>query len=92
MTQLPQDSLQFGKEENIIRIIAAYAAKRAGEIGAAMALLPALRENRLREAAPRAALWPYGLSGDLPILCCRALSRIIWLYAGSWAGSISPSA
>ena len=34
MTKLPQDSLQFGKEENIIRIIAAYAAKRAGEIGA----------------------------------------------------------
>ena len=30
MTKLPQDSLQFGKEENIIRIIAAYAAKRAG--------------------------------------------------------------
>ena len=43
----------------------------AGEIGRAMELLPALTEPRLREAAPQAALWPYGLSGDLPILCCR---------------------
>ena len=34
MTKLPQDALQFGKEENIIRVIAAYAGKRADEIGA----------------------------------------------------------
>ncbi|MGX8692739.1 MAG: GH36-type glycosyl hydrolase domain-containing protein [Clostridia bacterium] len=42
----------------------------AGEIGRAMELLPALTKPRLHEAAPRAALWPYGLSGELPILCC----------------------
>ena len=34
MTTLPKYPLQFGKEENLIRVIAAYAAKRAGEIGA----------------------------------------------------------
>ena len=40
------------------------------EIGAAMAMLPTLTENRLHEAIPRRELWPYGVSGDLPILCC----------------------
>ena len=34
MTSLPKFPLQYGKEENLIRGIAAYAAKRAGEIGA----------------------------------------------------------
>ena len=34
MTTLPKFPLQYGKEENLIRVIAAYAAKRAGEIGA----------------------------------------------------------
>ena len=41
------------------------------EIGAAMELLPALTENRLTEAAPRRALWRYGISGDLPLICCQ---------------------
>ena len=45
------------------------------EIGRAMELLPALTEPRLYEAAPKRALWPYGLSGDLPILCCRSEER-----------------
>ena len=45
------------------------------EIGRAMELLPALTEPRLYEAAPKCALWPYGLSGDLPILCCRSDER-----------------
>ena len=34
MTTLPKFPLQYGKEENLIRVIAAYAAKRAGQIGA----------------------------------------------------------
>ena len=33
MTKLPSDALQFGKEENLIRAIAGYAATRAEEIG-----------------------------------------------------------
>ena len=45
------------------------------EIGRAMELLPALTAPRLFEAAPKRALWPYGLSGELPILCCRADER-----------------
>ena len=47
----------------------------AAEIGRAMELLPALTRPRLYEAAPKKALWPHGLSGDLPILCCRAGAR-----------------
>jgi len=43
----------------------------ADEIGAAMDLLPALTENRLADAAPRRELWPYGVSGELPLLCCE---------------------
>ena len=42
----------------------------AGEIGAAMDMLPALTKPRLHEAAPARELWPFGISGDLPILCC----------------------
>ena len=45
------------------------------EIGRAMELLPALAEPRLPGAAPKRALWPFGLSGELPILCCRAEDR-----------------
>ena len=45
------------------------------EIGKAMDLLPALTKPRLHEAAPRRGLWPHGLSGDLPILCCRGDQR-----------------
>ena len=47
----------------------------AQEIGRAMELLPALTRPRLHEAAPRRALWPYGVSGDVPILACRSDER-----------------
>ena len=43
----------------------------AGEIGAAMALLPALTRREPTGAVPRRELWPFGLSGELPILCCE---------------------
>ncbi|MBQ6465553.1 MAG: hypothetical protein IJJ43_04730 [Oscillospiraceae bacterium] len=56
----------------------------AGEIGAAMALLPALREPKLHEAAPRRALWPYALSGELPILCCEADAAESEALLGRW--------
>ena len=41
------------------------------EIGAAMALVQDLRRP-LSGAAPKSALWPHGLSGELPLLCCRS--------------------
>ena len=41
------------------------------EVGAAMELVLPLWENRLSAAAPRRELWQYGISGDLPILCCE---------------------
>ena len=47
----------------------------AAEIGQAMALLPSLTRPALREAAPKAALWPYGVPGELPLLCCHSDAR-----------------
>ena len=43
------------------------------EIGAAMGLLPLL-QRPLDGAAPQAALWPYGISGDDPLLVCDGRS------------------
>ena len=54
------------------------------EIGRAMELLPLLDPPRLHEAAPRRALWPYGLSGELPILCARADAREQEALLGRW--------
>ena len=42
------------------------------ELGEAMDLVLPLWENRLTSAAPKADLWRWGISGDLPILCCEA--------------------
>ncbi len=44
------------------------------EVGAAMGLLPLLRRP-LHAAAPRRELWPYGISGDLPLLVCDGAAR-----------------
>lgn len=44
------------------------------ELGAAMELAAPLTENPLSEAAPRSDLWQYGISGDLPIICCDGRS------------------
>ncbi|MBR3473736.1 MAG: hypothetical protein IKH34_01565 [Oscillospiraceae bacterium] len=43
------------------------------ELGAAMALLSQLRKP-LSAAAPRSALWPWGISGDEPLLVCDGRS------------------
>lgn len=40
------------------------------EVGAAMDMVLPLWQNRLYRAAPRKELWQYGVSGDLPIICC----------------------
>ena len=42
----------------------------AAETDEAMALLEPIY-SPLHAAAPRQKLWPYGLSGDLPLLCCE---------------------
>ena len=44
------------------------------EVGAAMEQVLPLWKNRLSAAAPRRELWRYGISGDLPILCCEGNS------------------
>ena len=41
------------------------------ELGAAMDMVLSLWQNRLYRAAPRRELWRYGVSGDLPIICCE---------------------
>ena len=52
------------------------AARRLGldadSVERAMALVLPLWENRLCAAPPRRTLWPWGISGDRPILCCGA--------------------
>ncbi|MBR5093823.1 MAG: hypothetical protein IK095_01885, partial [Oscillospiraceae bacterium] len=53
-------------------LVGAFAARlglSGPEIGAAMGLLPLLHRP-LAGAAPREALWPYGISGDEPLLVC----------------------
>lgn len=40
------------------------------ETGAAMGMLSGILNPGLYQAAPRRDLWPYGISGDLPIICC----------------------
>lgn len=47
---------------------------RSGLDGA-MALAAAIRDFHPREAAPKAELWKYGLSGELPLLLCPAGAR-----------------
>ena len=50
------------------------AAKRLGmsrdEVGAAMDYVLPLWENSFTNASPKRELWKYGVSGDLPIICC----------------------
>ena len=42
----------------------------AAELGAAMELVLPLWRNVLSNAAPQSELWRYGISGDLPVICC----------------------
>lgn len=56
---------------SMVSAAAARLGLSAAELGGAMALLPALAQP-LAEAAPRRELWPYGVSGDYPILAADA--------------------
>ena len=40
------------------------------EVGAAMDMLTRLWQNHVYDAAPKSALWQYGISGDYPMICC----------------------
>ena len=45
------------------------------ETGAALSMLPELLNNSLHEAAPRRELWRFGISGDLPLICCEGRAQ-----------------
>ncbi len=69
--------LRRAEKGGMVGAVAAHLGMGAAETGAAMALLTPLCRP-LSAAAPRRDLWPYGISGDLPILCCdgRALEAL----------------
>lgn len=62
--------LQNAQPGRMVDAAAARLGMRAAEIGESMALLQALSVP-ITGAAPRRELWPFGISGDLPLLCCR---------------------
>ena len=50
------------------------------EVGRAMELVPHLWKNRLYKALPQRELWPWGISGELPIICCEGRAKELeWL-------------
>ena len=56
----------------MVRAAALRLGMSAAELDEAMDLVLPLWENRLCGAEPKSALWRWGISGDYPILCCRA--------------------
>ncbi len=62
--------LQDAQPGRMVDAAAARLGMTAAAIGESMALLPALSAP-LAGAAPKRELWPYGVSGDVPLLCCR---------------------
>lgn len=60
---------------NMVGASAAHLRMSGEEVGAAMDLVGQLWPDRVQNAASKRELWPYGISGDLPIICCdgRAL-------------------
>lgn len=68
---------------NMLSAAATRLGLSAEEVGSAMELLPALSVP-LSGAAPRRELWPYGISGDLPLLCCEARAIEALPLLGRW--------
>ena len=56
----------------MVRAAAVRLHMNAEELDDAMGLVLPLWENRLLDAEPKSALWRWGISGDYPLLCCRA--------------------
>ncbi len=63
--------LQNDQKGNMVSAAASRLGMAQGEIGAAFSLLP-IGTAPLSGAAPKRLLWQYAISGELPILCCRA--------------------
>ena len=61
-----------GSSGNMVRAAALRLGMSSEELDEAMGLVLPLWENRLCAAAPKSALWRWGISGDYPLLCCRA--------------------
>ena len=57
---------------NMTRAAALRLGMSGEELGEAMDLVLPLWENRLMNAAPKSALWRWGISGDVPLICCEA--------------------
>ena len=56
---------------SLVSAVAAHLDLPPAQIGEAMAMLPSLLRP-LYGAPPRRELWPYGISGDHPLICCEA--------------------
>ncbi len=56
---------------SLVSAVATHLDLPPSEIGEAMAMLPSLLRP-LYGAPPRRELWPYGISGDHPLICCEA--------------------
>ena len=65
-----QEILQSRSRAELVGALAQRLGLGGEEIGAAMGLLPLL-QRPIQDAAPKSALWPYGISGDEPLLVCE---------------------
>ena len=55
---------------NMTGAAAAHLKMSGEEVGAAMDMLGELWPDRTQGGAAKSELWPFGISGDLPIICC----------------------
>ena len=65
---------------NLVGAVASHLGLPPAQIGETMAMLPLLLRP-LCGARPRRELWPYGISGDFPLICCetRAAEALLLL-------------
>lgn len=61
---------ETGGSGSMVGAAAAHLKMSSGELGFAMELLQSLVRGTLHGAAAEKLLWPYGISGDLPLLGC----------------------
>ncbi len=55
---------------NMVTAAATHLGMSGEDVGAAMDMLTRLWPERVTGARPKAELWPHGISGDYPIICC----------------------
>ncbi len=68
-----EEVLESGDRADLVGALALRLGMSSRELGAAMGLLPLLHRP-LHAAAPRRELWPWGISGDYPLLVCDGRS------------------